>query len=260
MKCEFSKIGRQTGKQIAAMTGGAALLLTLAGCHVDMWRQPKERPQSTSDFFADGLSNRLPVANTVVRGSDAIKQDEGYYTGYVGGVVNGKAIEFLPEKALAAFPAATDEGRKLAMLKRGQDRYNIFCTPCHGKIGDGNGMIAQRGFALRRPPGNYHTEALRKMPLGHFYDVIVNGYGSMYSYASRIQDVNDRWAIVAYIRALQLSQNSTMTNLTPTDNATMPGSSAIMPNNDAPASNPNAPMRQPNAVMPNASGATEGGK
>ena len=224
------------------MTGSATLLLALAGCHVDMWRQPKERPQSPSEFFADGSSNRLPVANTVVRGSDAVKQDEGYYTGYVGGTVNGKAIEYLPEKALAAFPGATDADRKLAMLKRGQDRYNIFCTPCHGKVGDGNGMIAQRGFALRRPPGNYHTPALRKMPVGHFYDVIVNGYGSMYSYASRIQDVNDRWAIVAYIRALQLSQNAAGTNAAPE-------SGANMNQNGAPTNG--APTNQPDAVAPN---------
>ena len=232
------------------MTGSAMLLLALAGCHVDMWRQPKERPQAPSEFFADGLSNRLPVANTVVRGSDAIKQDEGYYTGYVGGVVNGKAIEYLPEKALAAFPGATDADRKLAMLKRGQDRYNIFCTPCHGKIGDGNGMIAQRGFALRRPPGNYHTDALRKMPVGHFYDVIVNGYGSMYSYASRIQDVNDRWAIVAYIRALQLSQNATMTSVTPTNTMPTNGANTNQPGTIGPTG-PNSPN--------NAAGAAEGG-
>ena len=243
MKQDFSKTGRQTAKQIGAMFGGSALLIALAGCHVDMWRQPKERPQSTSEFFADGASNRLPVANTVVRGSDAVKQDEGYYTGYVGGIVNGKAIEFLPEKALASFPGATEADRKLSMLKRGQDRYNIFCAPCHGKIGDGNGMIAQRGFALRRPPGNYHTDALRKMPVGHFYDVIVNGYGSMYSYASRIQDVNDRWAIVAYIRALQLSQNATGKSDAPTGGASMNQPDAITPNG-------------PNAPMP---GAAEGG-
>ena len=222
LPCERSERIREGGRGVRsflAMTGGAALMLTLAGCHVDMWRQPKERPQAVSDFFADGSENRLPVANTVIRGSNDIKQDEGYYTGYVGGVVNGKAIEYLPEKAVVAFPGGTDEDRKLAMLKRGQDRYNIYCTPCHGKAGDGNGMIAQRGFALRRPPGNYHTDRLRKMPMGHFYDVIVNGYGSMYSYASRIQEVNDRWAIVAYIRALQLSQNATVNDVPDVDKA-----------------------------------------
>ncbi len=201
------------------MTGSATLLLALAGCHVDMWRQPKSHPQSTSEFFADGASNRLPVANTVIRGTDAIKEDEGYYTGYIGGAVNGKAVEYLPEKSLASFPGANDGERRFAMLKRGQDRYNIFCTPCHGKVGDGNGMIAQRGFALRRPPGNYHTDRLRKMPMGHFYDVIVNGYGSMYSYASRIQDVNDRWAIVAYTRALQRSQYAPLATVAPADRA-----------------------------------------
>ena len=230
---EGGLVMRQITRQIGLMGGSAALLMTLTGCHVDMWRQPKERPQSTSEFFTDGASNRLPVANTVIRGSNDIKQDEGYYTGYVGGIVNGKAIEYLPEKAVASFPGAADSDRKFAMLKRGQERYNIFCTPCHGKVGDGNGMIAQRGFSLRRPPGNYHTDRLRKMPIGHFYDVIVNGYGSMYPYASRIQDVNDRWAIVAYVRALQLSQSATAADA---------GTA-----NPAPGTNLNAPIAAPNA-------------
>ncbi|MBC8066293.1 MAG: cytochrome c, partial [Chlorobia bacterium] len=88
-----------------------------------------------------------------------------------------------------------------------KERFEIYCTPCHGQIGDGQGMIAKRGFTLRRPVGNYHTERLRKMPVGHFYDVITNGYGSMYSYASRIEP-RDRWAVVAYVRALQLSQGA----------------------------------------------------
>jgi len=94
-----------------------------------------------------------------------------------------------------------------AFIKRGQDRFNIYCTPCHGRVGDGNGMIAQRGFNLRRPVASYHTDRLRGMPVGYFYDVITNGYGAMYSYASRIEP-EDRWAVVAYIRALQLSQHA----------------------------------------------------
>ncbi|MCC7229311.1 MAG: cytochrome c, partial [Fimbriimonadaceae bacterium] len=102
------------------------------------------------------------------------------------------------------FPLPVDE----ELIRRGKERFTIYCTPCHGQLGDGNGMIAKRGFALRRPVGNYHTERLRKMAVGHFYDVITNGYGSMYSYAARVEP-RDRWAIVAYIRALQLSQAAT---------------------------------------------------
>jgi mono/diheme cytochrome c family protein len=101
----------------------------------------------------------------------------------------------------------------MELLKRGQEKFDIFCTPCHGRTGDGEGMIAKRGFKLRRPVGNIHTDRLRKMPVGHFYDVITNGYGAMYSYASRIEP-KDRWAVVAYIRALQLSQNVKATDLT----------------------------------------------
>ena len=101
----------------------------------------------------------------------------------------------------------------LELVKRGQERFNVYCSPCHGRLGDGKGMIALRGFQLRRPVGNYHTDRLRKMPVGHFYDVITNGYGAMYSYAARVEP-QDRWAIVSYIRALQLSQNAPLDEAT----------------------------------------------
>jgi len=102
------------------------------------------------------------------------------------------------------------------LLQRGQQQYNAFCAPCHGKSGDGQGMIAQRGLALRRQPASYHTDRLRGMPVGYFYDVITNGYGVMYSYASRIAP-EDRWAIAAYIRVLQQSQYTRVNELTPED-------------------------------------------
>jgi mono/diheme cytochrome c family protein len=94
----------------------------------------------------------------------------------------------------------------LENLKRGQQRFEVYCSPCHGRIGDGKGMIAVRGLALRKQPGNYHTPKLRKMPLGHFYDVITNGFGAMYSYSNRIEPA-DRWRIAAYVRVLQASHN-----------------------------------------------------
>lgn len=176
----------------------ALSLFAATGCHIDMWRQPKVRGQQESEFFADKSAMRLPVHGTIAQGQD--KQNEPLETGFED-APNGKK-QYV--KTIPAPIVVTPE-----LVKRGQNRFNIFCTPCHGKLGDGNGMIAKRGFALRRPPGNYHTDRLRKMPIGHFYDVVTNGYGAMYGYASRIQDVKDRWAIVAYIRVLQKSQNAT---------------------------------------------------
>jgi len=158
--------------------------------------------QQESLFFADQSAMRLPVHGTVARGQD--RQNEPLETGFEDGPDGKKRyVRNIPE------PLAVNE----AFLRRGQERYNIFCTPCHGKIGDGNGMIARRGFALRRKPGDYHTDRLRKMPIGHFYDVVTNGYGAMFSYASRIQDVSDRWAIAAYIRVLQKAQAGSMNDV-----------------------------------------------
>lgn len=162
----------------------------IVGCHTDMWVQPKHHePLQESHFYADGMASRPLVEGTVARGH--LRLDEPFFTGFQNG------------KPVTEFPLPVDE----ELVRRGQERYSIYCTPCHGQIGDGKGMIAQRGFTLRRPVGNYHTERLRKMPVGHFYDVITNGYGAMYSYAARVEP-RDRWAIVAYIRALQLSQNA----------------------------------------------------
>lgn len=163
--------------------------LLSAGCHTDMWRQPRSEPLDPSEFFADGQANRPLVPGTIAR--DHLRLDNTFYTG----AKDGKWVTELP------MPLTKE------LLARGQERFQIYCTPCHGQLGDGNGMIAKRGLALRRPVGNYHTERLRNMPIGHFYDVITNGYGAMYSYAARVEP-QDRWAIAAYIRALQLSQNA----------------------------------------------------
>jgi mono/diheme cytochrome c family protein len=136
------------------------------------------------------------VPGTVARGKD--RQDEPYYTG----AKDGKWLDELPVQVTKD------------LLLRGQERYGIFCSPCHGMVGDGKGMIAQRGLELRRPVATYHTDRLRKMPVGHFYDVITNGYGAMYSYASRIEPA-DRWAVVAYVRTLQFSQHAPSSDADP---------------------------------------------
>jgi mono/diheme cytochrome c family protein len=163
-------------------------MISLAGCHTDMWVQPRDKVLNASEFFADGRSSRPPVPGTVAHGN--VQPADGYHTGWE----NGKLVKELP------VPLTRE------LLYRGQERFNIYCAPCHGKTGDGKGMITQRGLILRRQPANYHTDRLRQIAIGHFFDVITNGYGIMYSYAGRV-DIPDRWAIAAYIRALQYSQN-----------------------------------------------------
>lgn len=168
-------------------------LLALAGCsRLDMQDQPKYRPQRPSDFFADGRSERQPVEGTVARGS--LNEDTAFYEGKDAA---GKDIE--------EFPIAVDK----ALIERGETRYNIYCTPCHGAIGNGLGMIVRRGF--KQPP-SYHIDRLRNAPVGHFFDVISNGYGAMQNYALQLQP-RDRWAVIAYIRALQYSENANINDL-----------------------------------------------
>lgn len=177
---------RTSQKALIAVSG-----LALIGCNTDMWKQPKvHEPYQESGFYADGSTARPLVEGTVARGH--LRLDDAFFTGFKDG------------KLVTEFPLPVNE----ELIRRGKERYEIFCTPCHGQLGDGKGMIAQRGFTLRRPVGNYHTPRLQKMPVGHFYDVITKGYGAMYSYASRIEP-RDRWAVVAYVRTLQLSQAAT---------------------------------------------------
>jgi hypothetical protein len=172
--------------QFAAI-GAMAATLVLAGCRQDMHDQPKFFPQRGTTFFADGRSSRPQVANTVAR--NQMHEDSYFYTG----LVNGKEGDGLP------FPVT------LEILHRGQERYNVYCTPCHSRVGNGEGMIVQRGYAKA---GDFHTTRLQNAPLGHFFNVMTNGYGAMPDYSQQVAPV-DRWAIAAYIRALQLSQNAT---------------------------------------------------
>jgi mono/diheme cytochrome c family protein len=166
-------------------------ILLLAACRRDMANQPKAKPMSESEFFADGTNARPLPPHTIPRG--ATQQDGAFETG----LVNGVYVTQLPLKLTPQ------------LLARGRERYDAFCSMCHGRVGDGQGIVVQRGFAA---PPSYHIQRLRNAPIGHFYDVMTNGYGTMTSYASQIEPP-DRWAIAAYIRALQLSQNAKPTDL-----------------------------------------------
>ncbi len=167
----------------------AALVLGLAaaaGCRQDMHDQPKYKAFRPSDFFGDDRSARPLVEDTVARGQ--LRADAAYFTGKQGAT----PVDVLP---VAVTPA---------LLRRGQQRYGIYCTPCHGQTGRGDGMVVQRGY--RRPP-SFHIERLRNEKTGYFFDVITSGFGAMPDYAAQVT-VADRWAIVAYLRALQLSENA----------------------------------------------------
>lgn len=177
----------------------AAVALAASGCDMlDMYDQPRYEPLEASDFFADGGSARPLVEGTIPRGW--LREDEALYTGKV----NGQFVSKLP--------LPVDR----ALFDRGRDRFDIYCSVCHSRTGDGNGMIVRRGF--RRPPPIVTAERLLAAPAGHFFDVMTNGIGAMPSYASRISP-EDRWAIVAYIRALQLSQNARLDDAPPQNRA-----------------------------------------
>jgi len=164
------------------------LSLALAACRQDMHDNPRYEPLEESTFFENGGASRLLVSNTVARGQ--LREDEHLYTGKVNGQI---AAEFpMPVTA--------------AMMARGRERFDIYCSPCHGRTGEGNGMIVQRGF--RQPP-SYHEDRLVNAPAGYFFDVMTNGFGAMQDYASQVP-VTDRWAIAAYIRALQTSHRGTI--------------------------------------------------
>ena len=179
-----------------------ALIGFLAGCdQQDMVVQPKFRPLQDSSFFADGQVSRPVVPGSVARGQ--LHADKAFYTGESAGMV----IDTIPLKVTPA------------VLERGRERYTIYCSPCHDQTGSGRGMIVRRGFSA---PPTYHQERLRDAPSGHFFRVITNGYGAMYSYAARVTP-EDRWAIVAYIRALQLSQHAKLADLPPEDRAKLEG-------------------------------------
>jgi cytochrome c len=166
-------------------------VLFVAGCTQQMAEQPRCGPLEVSDFFADERCARQPVEGTVARGW--LHMDAHLYASRV----DGRVADTLP------FPLTRQ------VLERGQERYNIYCTPCHDHLGTGDGMIVRRGFSA---PPSLHDERLRQAPLGHFFDVMTHGYGAMPSYAVQVS-AHDRWAIAAYIQALQLSQHATLADV-----------------------------------------------
>jgi mono/diheme cytochrome c family protein len=181
--------------------------MMLCGCRSEMYDQPRYEPFEPSAFFEDGASARPLVAGTIPRNDPRGGPPDGaaedvFYSGWS----QGKLAETVP------FPIDR------MVLERGQQRYRIYCTPCHGEAGDGRGIVVRRGF---NPPPPYFSEELRNQPIGHFFDVMTRGYGTMYSYASRIPP-RDRWAIAAYIRVLQLSQHAEAANLPEEDRGQLP--------------------------------------
>ena len=182
-----------------------SLTLVLAGCarerpsskppiHVipDMDSQPKYKAQGQSRYFADGAAMRVPVAGTVARGE--LRADDAYYRGLKS---DGTPIPFIPIPVTAA------------LLERGQERFNIYCSPCHSRAGDGRGIMVTRGYV---PPPTFHDDRLRKIEDGYIFNVITNGIRNMPTYRYQVP-VEDRWAIVAYVRALQRSQNATLEDI-----------------------------------------------
>lgn len=170
---------RTIGRGLCRLLALTAIGLFI-GCETDMYDQPKYEPFEASQLFPDGQSARPPVPDTVAR---------------------GMPIQVRPQAS--PYPITQ------AFLQQGQERFNIYCAPCHSLLGDGQGMVVQRGFPA---PPSFHQPRLRKAPDSHFYDVITHGFGIMYSYAARVPPA-DRWAIIAYIRALQLSQHASLADV-----------------------------------------------
>ncbi len=181
------------GSAVAAIIALAAM----SGCRNDMYDQPKYKPLAKGSNLI-GPTSALQLPDGVVA-----REEPAALTTFDTGMKDGKLAEDLP------LPLSKE------LLVRGKDRYGIYCTPCHGTAGDGQGMIVKRGFS---PPPSFHTDELRNAPLGHFFDVITNGHGAMYSYAARVEK-HDRWAIAAFIRALQLSQDAPSKDLPAVDQA-----------------------------------------
>lgn len=184
-----TKLGRA---RLGAFVLATAGWLVLSGCRQDMHDQPKYEPYEVSTFFGDGQASRLPVPGTVARG--LLRADSHLYRGV--GADGGFAT---------TLPMELDR----ALVDRGRERYDIFCSPCHGRAGDGQGMIVQRGF---KQPASFHEARLRDTPYGYFFDVMTNGFGEMSDYATQVP-VTDRWAIAAYLKVLQSSHYTNIAEL-----------------------------------------------
>ncbi len=183
-------------------------LMSACGVRFDMQDQPRYKAYKKSDFFADKRASRDPIDGTVARGQ--LHDNKAFYTGKIDNPNLSAPVQTTTDPSgntlVSSFPNDIDEFPvpvTKELIDRGQERFNIYCIVCHGPVGNGDGMVVRRGFP--KPP-TYHDDRLRNAPVGHFFDVITNGWGKMNSYAFQVQPA-DRWAIVAYIRALQVTQN-----------------------------------------------------
>ena len=201
---------RGRAARLIAMSMAALSLIAAAGCRQDMHNQPKYRGLRGTAFFADGGSARPLIEGTVARGT--LQDNDAFFTGKSGNA------------PVAELPFKADE----AVLNRGQDRFNIYCTPCHDATGSGRGMVVQRGY--KQPP-SFHEDRLRNSPAGYFFDVITNGFGAMPDYRMQLAP-RDRWAVVAYIRALQLSQHAATADIPGGDPAKAQPAGAAAPHGE----------------------------
>lgn len=183
--------GRKRPAILLPLLGGVIAMLALSGCYQKMGLQPAFDPYDQSDFFEDGMSARPRVEGTVARGE--YSEDELLHTGRSGGQL----------ATMFPFPVTGE------VLDRGQERFNIYCSVCHGPAGEGDGMIVRRGY---KKPNSFHSPTVAAQPEGYYFTVMTQGFGVMPSYAAQVP-VEDRWAIVAYIRALQLSQRASVADI-----------------------------------------------
>jgi len=213
LRRRFDEVVNSSAPRVVSRAAAIVVLaLALGACRQDMHDAPRYEPLEASAFFPDGRGSRMLVANTVARGM--LRENEHLYQGKI----DGQLTDLFP------MPVTAD------VMARGQERFNVFCSPCHGRTGQGNGMVVQRGF---RAPPSFHEARLRDAPVGYFFDVETNGFGAMQDYAAQVP-VADRWAIAAYIRALQLSQQATLADVpadrrADLDSAAAPGEPAAPP-------------------------------
>ena len=215
------------------------LVLATAACRQDMHNQPRYKPLAATEFFGDRRSARPEVEGTVAWGRDSVSPkgdpaylriDQARYTGRIG----DQEIDYFP------FPITR------ADLDRGHQRFDIYCSPCHSRIGDGNGMVVRRGF---KQAASYHTERLINAPVGHFFDVITNGFGAMPSYESRVAP-DDRWRIAAYIRVLQYSQDASLDEVPPEQRGGLDKNPVTPPLTEPQPVGNQIPPSQPERIQP----------
>lgn len=231
-------LSKPSGKWSFRMKQAAFIVLVLAaflatGCRYDMQDQPRYKVYKQSDFFADNRASREPVAGTVAKGQ--LHDDKAFYTGKIANPNPNAQVQTTTDASgntlVTSFPNDIDEFPvpvTKELIDRGQNRFNVYCIVCHGATGNADGMVVRRGFP--KPP-TYHDDRLRNAPVGHFFDVMTNGWGRMNSYAAQISPA-DRWAIVAYIRTMQMAQNPEM-------NLKMAGQSNSSVPSASPAANAN---------------------